>query len=498
MSTGNLENSHNQARRGSGRFGGRPIRQLTSEERANQAQAGLQAVSVEDDAVRLAPTPVVRARASSVERSYPDDEEFDQDETSQTDEDGDDEDDYDDEEEGYYDEDDDERTPEEKLQRESEQLRHMDCPGYTEEMLATSYRTGMILESMIPKRLGSIQTGHPAEFEWLVDRTFAVGEQILLAGPEKSLKTTLAVALAVSLATGLPFLGITVPEPRRVLYYSLETSTPAFERIVHLIADALVIRSVRQLRKRLEDNLIPSYPPYVNLAEREGQDAVKHLLQLYRPEVVFLDPVSKCGAPADADSNQNSMAGFLGRLRVLFAPYQVTVVLQAHCTKPTAKLRRPLKRQDVAGTALTADTRAWMLVNHRQAWSGSSTDPHLLNLVIGGNARNSEDTYRLDVIASDRRFRAELVQTPSRPRAEAASPEPARPRPTLPTNQQRIMDVLTELRDWQSARQLRERTSLNNVNASAALEALVDAERVQQRRGRIRGKEVCLYRAVGA
>src|SRR5262249_9540104 len=55
-------------------------------------------------------------------------------------------------------------------------------------------------------------------------------------GPRKALKTTLALDLALSLATGTPFLGRTVPRPVRVLFMSGKSDLPTLVEAARRIA----------------------------------------------------------------------------------------------------------------------------------------------------------------------------------------------------------------------------------------------------------------------
>src|SRR3974390_3509885 len=61
---------------------------------------------------------------------------------------------------------------------------------------------------------------------WLVDNVLVEGQPAVIGGPKKTLKTTCALDLAISLATGTPFLGhFRVAQPVRVAVLSGENGT---------------------------------------------------------------------------------------------------------------------------------------------------------------------------------------------------------------------------------------------------------------------------------
>ena len=62
------------------------------------------------------------------------------------------------------------------------------------------------------------------QLDFLVDGILAVGQSGIIAGASKTLKTSLAVDLSMSLAFGLDFLGTyPVTKPRRVLMFTIES-----------------------------------------------------------------------------------------------------------------------------------------------------------------------------------------------------------------------------------------------------------------------------------
>jgi RecA-family ATPase len=74
----------------------------------------------------------------------------------------------------------------------------------------------------------------PLEYD--IDRILVAGQPAILAGPSKGLKTTLAIDLGLSLASGEPFLGaFRVNRQRRVLLMSGESGSATIQETARRI-----------------------------------------------------------------------------------------------------------------------------------------------------------------------------------------------------------------------------------------------------------------------
>src|SRR5262245_6344007 len=75
--------------------------------------------------------------------------------------------------------------------------------------------------------------------DWLAEGVLAAGQPAVIGGPAKSLKTSLAVDLAVSLGTGTPFLGrFKVPRRRRVAVMAGESGRAGLQALAQRVAKA--------------------------------------------------------------------------------------------------------------------------------------------------------------------------------------------------------------------------------------------------------------------
>src|SRR5262245_42469508 len=77
------------------------------------------------------------------------------------------------------------------------------------------------------------------EYNWLVRDIFVKNEPAVIGGPPKTLKTSTAVDLGLSLASGTPFLGkFEVPHRRRVAIFSGEQGAGELQRLARRICAA--------------------------------------------------------------------------------------------------------------------------------------------------------------------------------------------------------------------------------------------------------------------
>jgi hypothetical protein len=109
----------------------------------------------------------------------------------------------------------------------------------------------------------------------------------LLAGDSGIGKTPLCVTIALCIAAGIPFLGMKVPTPRRVLYCDSESSRHAFYHLVRTISTYLRLKEVPK-------NFHVWSPNWDS--GMVGIDYSRALFEKaewngFEPEVVFVDPL---------------------------------------------------------------------------------------------------------------------------------------------------------------------------------------------------------------
>lgn len=243
------------------------------------------------------------------------------------------------------------------------------------------------------------------QHEWLVEGLFIDGQPALLGGPKKTYKTSIAVDLALSVASGTPFLGtFSVPKPRPVVLASGEsgaaTLAETFRRVV----------SARNLSKSVLENvqIMTALPNFGDEASVFAfMDAV-----LFSNPVWIIDPLYRCFGQgeintadlvrmgslltgfiahmreftgqsyyADADGNEVSYDAPGAQLQTRFSPS--TVILVHHAKKNTWG-RRALEMDDLAFAGVSEFTRQWFLINWRAPFRPA--EPKRLIVAYGGSA----------------------------------------------------------------------------------------------------------------
>lgn len=221
----------------------------------------------------------------------------------------------------------------------------------------------------------------PEAAQWLVQDLWGAAAVGVIGGAPKACKSTLALDLAVSVASATPCLGrFEVHTPGPVLVYLAEDALP---RIRDRVAQLCQHRRVSLSGLPLHVVTAPS----VRLDLQRDRLALQQTLSSLRPTLLILDPLVRLHR---LDENSASdVSGLLGFLREINRRYQLAVMLVHHMAK---RSRRDLGQALRGSSDLyawldsacylvrLADQRLRLTVEHRAA---ASPDPLLLRLAAG-------------------------------------------------------------------------------------------------------------------
>jgi replicative DNA helicase len=232
--------------------------------------------------------------------------------------------------------------------------------------------------------------------QWLVEEIFVCGQPGVLGGPQKTLKTSLAVDMAISLGTGRPFLGhFPVPQARRVALISGESGEAALQDLATRVAKARKV-SLEEDCEVLWSSRLP------RLGSVQDRRALRRSLRAEKVEVVFLDPLYLClldGAKGLSATNLYEVGPLLRGAGEACLAAGATPIFLHHATKTAAK--QGLKSgatptlDDLAFVGVGEYVRQWILLARRQPFRPGTGD-HRLVMAAGGSSGHS-GAWNLDV-----------------------------------------------------------------------------------------------------
>jgi hypothetical protein len=272
-------------------------------------------------------------------------------------------------------------------------------------------RQKTIVEKAYRKRRDREDSGvnHPRDFfdwedpkqtrQWLVEGVLVEGEVCLLAGPRKTLKTSIALDLAVSLSSGQPFLGrFPVSKKGRVLFLSGESGQPTIVETARRIASAKGISDVADLdiwwgtELPSVDRPDEGSPLEVAIKYRLLTDVIEEV----SPSVVIIDPLyvmlfSKMRGNAGSLFDVGPMLSAL-----VEACKPATPVLVHHATKDL-RAGQMMVLGDEAFAGCQEFARQWFLINRRRPFVlDQEADVHKLLVSYGGSAGHNGN-FALDI-----------------------------------------------------------------------------------------------------
>jgi len=199
----------------------------------------------------------------------------------------------------------------------------------------------MNLPTVLAHRLAE----QPLARRWLIDALWADEAVGIIGGEPKCCKSFLALAMAVSVAGGVPCLGRFAPtQTGRVLLFAAEDAL----HVVRLRLAGIALAAGRALAD-LDIHVITA--PSVRLDVERDRDALLDTVAALRPRLLVLDPFVRLHR---IDENlSGEVAPLLAYLRELQRRFHVAVVLVHHARKGGAKMR--------AGQALrgSSEFHAW-------------------------------------------------------------------------------------------------------------------------------------------
>lgn len=269
----------------------------------------------------------------------------------------------------------------------------------TTELLLRCKEGGAVEKRFTPIPVRDFRLDKIKGVEYLIEDVLAVGQPCILAGPEKCLKTSLMLDLAVSLATATRFLGsFEVPEKKNVMIMSGESGKETLLRNLWTVFDRKSTRipGVRKKESVEADEVdfekriaffddVPSFTNVVDMAALEKE------LVAFGSQVLIIDTASMA-MDGERAENLFVMSAQLRSIGKLCKKLGVTLVLLHHTKSLGKEECRPLHLSDIAYSGFKQFFRQWLLVSRRVLYEPPEREVdrlHSLYLAVGGSAGHS-------------------------------------------------------------------------------------------------------------
>lgn len=318
--------------------------------------------------------------------------------------------------------------------------------------------------------------------QWLVDHLILAGQPLIVAGAKKTLKTSLLIDLALSLATSKPFLGtFPVAASRRV---GLMTGESGLETIRETIVR---IASAKGVNAGTVDGLVVT-EDLPTLGDAEHAAALTEWLTRHQLDMLIVDPAYMCLASSDAGAAGNLfiIGPRLRELTTICRQSGVTMALCHHTKRNGVDQGRPAELEDIAWAGFQEFARQWLLLARRDQYQ-PGTGSHRLWLSAGGSAGHGGQ-WGLDIEEGTRgpgesRFwQVEIRDVGAVERSDATSRERKknvaaiqRQAGRLVVHRERLLEALGQFPEGETQHVLKQLAGLNSAAAKATLDDLVKA-----------------------
>ena len=210
--------------------------------------------------------------------------------------------------------------------------------------------------------------------EWLVKDVFSCDQPTIFGAKQKCLKTTLLTDLAVSLASGLPWLStFHIPRRRRVLFVTGEATEAAAIRKVQKAAKARGLQC-----DDFSDNLRIEALTFPALPSFRDCEAVSAAVQQHGIEVVLLDPLYM-GLQGVNTANLTEVGPAMRQFMVYCRPANLII---AHHVKKTASYDDAPNLEDLSQAGIAEFAGNYWLMGRMCEYTGDGL--HSVAVRYGG------------------------------------------------------------------------------------------------------------------
>ena len=191
-------------------------------------------------------------------------------------------------------------------------------------------KQGVTARITIPRMTCAELDSGSFELEYLIDGILVALQPCILAGAKKSLKTTILIAMLISLATGEPFLGrFPVKRVCKAIVLSGESGLGTLQETARRICHAMNLR-LADITNLIWSTFIPQ------LDDTSHLDALARLIQETGSRVVAIDP-AYLAMPGTEAGNVFIQGEMLGRVNRVCERNGAGLILAHHTTRTSER-----------------------------------------------------------------------------------------------------------------------------------------------------------------
>ncbi|MBA4017300.1 MAG: hypothetical protein C0483_09015 [Pirellula sp.] len=235
---------------------------------------------------------------------------------------------------------------------------------------------------------------------FIIERILTQDEPAVIGGPRKTLKTSLSVDLAVSIASGQPFLGkFRVPKALPVGVVSGESGGATIKSILRRVCESKEIKQPGDLPISFMLDL-PS------LGTEGELDSVCDQVRDLGLKVVILDPLYLFLTSSGNTNTANlyEVGPVLKRLCQSVLEAGATPILVHHFRKSGSSGSKPPDLDDLSGAGVAEFARQWLLLCSRKAYDSNKGTASIWMSVGGSAGHSSRWTIDVDEGVMDENF----------------------------------------------------------------------------------------------
>lgn len=209
-----------------------------------------------------------------------------------------------------------------------------------------------------------------------------VGQPQGIFGAKKSLKTSLMLDQALSVATGSPWLGhFHVEERARVAVFSAESGMATIQETCWRICDSKDI-SLDAITDLMFCDTVPQFGDAVDMRELE------RVLTGEGVGLLYIDPAYLAMSTAGNEGSLFAMGALLRSVSEVCQRTGTTLTLLHHMRKGVVDPYSPGDLDDASWAGFAEFCRSWQLINRREKYE-PGTGMHKLWLSVGGSTGHS-------------------------------------------------------------------------------------------------------------